>query len=110
MALPITPDSRYAAHNGGTVLRSPTSDNGKTPYQTSVFRTILPAIPGRFYYHIWKGTDRLDILAQEVFQDPTKWWSILDINPEIIYPFDIPAGTFIRIPYNTTNPLSTVLQ
>jgi len=29
---------------------------------------------------------------------PEYWWQIMDFNPEIINPFTITSGTYIRIP------------
>ena len=42
--------------------------------------------------------DRLDSLAAFFLNDEKKWYQIMDLNPEISDPFDIPTGTLIRIP------------
>jgi hypothetical protein len=42
--------------------------------------------------------DRLDNLANRFLSNPGLWYTILDINPEIIDPTDISPGTQIRIP------------
>ena len=42
--------------------------------------------------------DRLDALANKYLGDSQLWWQILDINPEVINPFNITPGTQLRIP------------
>lgn len=42
--------------------------------------------------------DRFDTLAQRLWQDPLKWWVIADMNPQVLFPAEIPAGTIIRLP------------
>jgi nucleoid-associated protein YgaU len=42
--------------------------------------------------------ERLDQIAGRVFGDPTRWWEIADLNPEVSFPGDIPAGTTLRVP------------
>jgi len=37
-------------------------------------------------------------LAKKFLGNSSLWWKILDINPEIINPQDISAGTQLRIP------------
>lgn len=51
-----------------------------------------------YTYHLVDGSDRLDLLAQQYFGDPTLWWNIADANPEIIDWTVLIPGTTIRIP------------
>jgi nucleoid-associated protein YgaU len=51
-----------------------------------------------FTYRTIVEGDRLDILAQQYYQDPLKWWVIARANPEIMYFDDLPIGTTLRIP------------
>lgn len=49
---------------------------------------------------------RLDLLAQQLFGDPTQWWRIADANPQIPYPDEFTVGEVLNIP--TPNTASTV--
>lgn len=42
--------------------------------------------------------DRLDQIAARLYGDPTRWWEIAEVNPEIAYPGKLPVGAVIRIP------------
>lgn len=70
-----------------------TSDNTTTVIGT---RKTIYAV--RFYLYTSKEGDTFDLLANRILGDPTKWWSIADINPQIPFPDQIPVGTTIRIP------------
>lgn len=48
--------------------------------------------------HIWNDGDRLDILASSSYQSAVSWWMIMEHNPEITDPLNIPSGTVLRIP------------
>ena len=85
-------DSRYA---DSLLYRAYDARTGK--YPVTVRRTY-PVYETSFRYHEWKETDRLDVLAQTYLGSPSLWWQIMDINPEIIDPFNIPYGTQLRIP------------
>ncbi len=49
---------------------------------------------------------RLDRIAGDVYGDETLYKIIMWANPDIVYEFDIPRGTIIRIPF----PLNDVKQ
>lgn len=49
---------------------------------------------------------RLDRIAGDVYGDETLYKILMWANPDIIYEFDIPRGTIIRIPF----PLNDVIQ
>jgi len=49
---------------------------------------------------------RLDRIAGDVYGDETLYHLLLWANPDIIYEFDIPRGTILRIPF----PLNDVVQ
>lgn len=87
----IFPNSRYKQ---GTVTRIP--DSAGT-YNLSVLRSVPPAA-STYYLYIWKAGDRPDTVAYQLLGNALLWWAIFDINPEIIYPLNIPAGTAVRIP------------
>jgi len=52
--------------------------------------------------HTLRAWDRLDQLAAYYYNDPRKWWRILDANPELLYGGDAvgeeQAGKVILIP------------
>lgn len=52
----------------------------------------------QFTYHLVIATDRLDLLAQQYYGDPTLWWNIADANPEILDWTVLTPGQTIRIP------------
>ena len=49
---------------------------------------------------------RLDRIAGDVYGDETLYKILMWANPDIIYEFDIPRGSIIRIPF----PLNDVIQ
>lgn len=53
----------------------------------------------QFDIYVSKEGDRLDNIANDVYDDPEMWWIIARANPEVFYPEDIPQGTILRIPY-----------
>lgn len=72
---------------------------------------LLPEVvrPVLFYYfttigtityseYEWKTGDRIDLVANKVYQNSRMWWVILEHNPEILDPTNIPIGTILRIP------------
>ena len=85
-------DSRYA---DGPLFKAWHAK--KQEYHLTVFRTYPDYLQSYFIYE-WVETDRLDLLAKKFLGESSLWWKILDINPEIINPQDISAGTQLRIP------------
>ena len=53
----------------------------------------------RILGYIWRQNDRPDQVASYFLNDPNSWSVIMDLNPHIMDPLNIPAGTPIRIPY-----------
>jgi nucleoid-associated protein YgaU len=55
---------------------------------------------GSFSYleHTYVEGERLDSIAQQYYNRPDMWWVILDHNPEISDPNNIPSGKVLRIP------------
>lgn len=76
-----------------------TSDKYTDAFVISVFRRFADSKEVNYITYTWKEGDNLSNLA-EVFGVGAKyWWEILDINPEILDPFDIAEGTILRVPY-----------
>lgn len=88
----IFTDSRYATGRLAKTLDS--RDN--TP-KVTVFRQFPGAI-STYYLYTWKQRDRIDVVAHTLLGDPNLWWLIMDYNPEVIDPLNIPIGTVLRIP------------
>lgn len=88
----IFTDSRYA---NGTFLKA--YDSRLSQYSNSVYRNF-PSITEDYYYYVWVDKDRIDIVAHNLLGNSDFWSKIMDINPEVIDPFTIPAGTTLRIP------------
>jgi phage tail protein X len=55
---------------------------------------------GTLYYNEYevKENDRIDLISYKYYRKTDLWWYILDYNPEITDPTNIPAGTVLRIP------------
>jgi hypothetical protein len=85
-------DSRYAS---GIVSRA--FDARNSTFNISLFRQF-PEASSEFYYYVWTQRDRIDLVAAEFLGDPTLWWVIMDYNPELPNPLDIPIGSTLRIP------------
>ena len=45
-----------------------------------------------------KIEDTLEGLATQIYGDPSLWWRITDLNPQIRFPLDLQPGMVIRIP------------
>lgn len=90
----IYSDSRYA---DGVVFNawSPIKDS----YQVTVYRKF-PSSSTRFSIYQWKDEDRIESVAAKFLGSGASWWRIMDYNPEVINPLDIPVGTRLRIPQN----------
>lgn len=50
------------------------------------------------YSYVWREGDRLDQIAQRIGLPRTRWWMIMDVNPDIPNPFCILTGTTINLP------------
>jgi len=54
----------------------------------------IPILPG-VIEHTLTREDRLDRLAAYYYNDPHKWWLILDANPEIAFGGDLDMGQYV---------------
>lgn len=88
----IYTDSRYA---DGVVALNYNAKAQKTG--VTVFRDF-PVAYSEFYYYTWTERDRIDLVAQVHLGDSNLWWQIMDYNPELLNPYNIPVGTLMRIP------------
>ena len=77
---------------------------GSTYYETNIYPEVQPT--NTDYYVITTVNDRLDLIAQDFYQDSSLWWVIASANAlpgDSIYP---PIGIQLRIPTN----LKTILN
>lgn len=76
-----------------------TKDKYTEQYVISVFREFPSSKEVRYVSHTWKEGDTLTKLADKYRLGTRFWWEIMEINPEILDPFDISVGTVLRVPY-----------
>jgi len=92
-------DSRYANPLLNENNQIPKAwDEQRQAYHIMLLRN-WPVYSANFYTYEWKQGDRLDNLANKYLGNSQFWWKIMDINPEIVDPFNMEPGTLIRIPY-----------
>jgi hypothetical protein len=89
----ILVSSRYV---DAQVVFTPDSRSGVN--KRRVIRT-WPNINKSYFTYYWVDGDRPDSVAVKYLGDPDAWWSIMDMNPEILHPLHIPVGAPIRIPH-----------
>lgn len=46
----------------------------------------------------WNSSFRVDQVATELVKDPERWWEIIDLNPDILNPWNIPPATQVVVP------------
>jgi nucleoid-associated protein YgaU len=85
-------DSRYV---DGTLFKG--KDARTNTYVTTVFRQWPTSYKNVIMYEV-KEVDRVEDIAVRYLGNPSLWWKIMDLNPEVLDPFNIPAGTLLRIP------------
>ena len=86
-------DSRY--NSSEAIFKA--HDSRNNTYQLTVFRT-WPSYTSSYFTYRWIETDRLDLLALKFLGKSSRWWEIMDLNPEVIDPVNIAPGTVLRIP------------
>lgn len=89
-------DSRYAS---GNLYRAflPETDARPETFSATVLRNFPDSI-SKFYLYTWQEQDRIDLVARRFLGNVIHWWYLMDYNPEVLNPFDIPAGTVLRVP------------
>lgn len=85
-------DSRYS---DGTlfIAQEPKSSD----YVLTVFRTF-PTYNIAYYWYEVTENDRIENIATKTLGKPHLWWQIMDINPEVLNPFELRPGLQLRIP------------
>lgn len=66
---------------------------------TSTLIAVLKDIPAEQYTsYVSQAGDTFDSIATRIYRDPTQYWRIANINPQVKFPNEIPVGTNLRIP------------
>ena len=85
-------DSRYA---DGPLFKA---RDARTSNHIATVLREWPSYSLPFYLYKVNEIDRIENIAVKFLGNGELWWKIMDINPEILNPFDIPPGTELRIP------------
>ena len=85
-------DSRYA---DGSLFMAKEPKSGD--YMLTIFR-VFPQYGITYYWYEVTENDRIENISTKTLGKPEFWWQIMDINPEILNPFEITPGTQLRIP------------
>jgi len=63
-----------------------------------VFYEFQPIGKISYREYTWVFGDRIDLVSHQFYHRPDLWWYIMEANPEVKDPSNIPAGTVLRIP------------
>lgn len=85
-------------------IKSQKTSSGKVGYLPSIYPTLEPS--NNDYYIITREEDRMDLIANDFYGDPTLWWVIAMANDLPGDSFFPPRGFQLRIPGNATNAIS----
>ena len=80
-----------------TVRRIKDRDTGKLFHENWNKKTVDNSAQDEYFTITLREKDRLDIVANDYYNNPKFWWMIAIAN-NIIDPFDVPIGTRVRIP------------
>lgn len=78
--------------------------DGKRFYLTTLYPRIYPKLDDIVI--VANETDRCDTIAQKFYKDSELWWIIAKANQLGKGSLDIPPGTYIRIPQDTSYIIS----
>tara|TARA_B100002019_G_scaffold83912_1_gene72412 strand:+ start:249 stop:554 length:306 start_codon:yes stop_codon:yes gene_type:complete len=78
--------------------------SGKIGYLPTFYPSVT--VTNEDYYIIAREQDRMDLLAEDFYGDPTLWWVIAmanDLDRDSVFP---PLGFQLRIPNNPNEALN----
>ena len=81
-----------------------TTLSGKIGYLPTFYPSVT--VTNEDYYIIAREQDRMDLLAEDFYGDPTLWWVIAmanDLDRDSVFP---PLGFQLRIPNNPNEALN----
>ena len=98
--------SRY---DGFNKVRNNSNDYYRLETFPSVTETELYNIPHTTV--MWRETDRMDAMAEDLYGNPRYWWAICLMN-DLVSPFSykLLPGTLLKIPTDINNIISLIRQ
>lgn len=75
-------------------------DTGKRYLESTIYPKVIPT--DNDIYIISEQGDRLDVLANKYYKDPSMWWVIATANNLNAATIGLEPGMQLRIPANTT--------
>ena len=98
--------SRY---DGFNKVRNNSNDYYRLETFPSVTETELYNIPHTTV--MWKETDRMDTMAEDLYGNPRYWWAICLMN-DLVSPFSykLLPGTLLKIHTDINNIISLIQQ
>jgi hypothetical protein len=108
----IQPGSRYEEAEKNFVIRHYYDQYGhplmedvtgnihfvRSSVQATYLLNVLPAPPPPPAEYYAKQDEHMPLLAYKFMEDSTRWWEIAEVNPQLWYPLDMSAGSYIKIP------------
>jgi len=88
---------RVSRYYNGPLLQ--TKDKSTGEYVISVLRAFPQSKELRYILYTWKDGDTLAAISEQYGVGAKYWWEIMEINPDILDPFDIAPGTILKVPY-----------
>ena len=95
MNIPLA--SRYADGHYSRSFPNPRATTKNQDVIPVVVRSTTSASPVSKGY-VWKYGDRWDLVASLFGIPKSDWWVLLDVNPQIEFPFAMTPGDVINIP------------
>lgn len=83
------------------------SNTGKRIFRSTVYNSIEESNDDIWFYT--QEGDRLDLLANEYYQDQNLWWYLAIANNMKTFSYVIEAGTLFRIPPKPTEAARKIL-
>tara|TARA_Y100001958_G_C21003326_1_gene386303 strand:+ start:382 stop:687 length:306 start_codon:yes stop_codon:yes gene_type:complete len=84
-------------------IKTRKTSSGKIAYLPTIYPSVK--LSNEDFYIVAREQDRMDLLAQDFYGDPTLWWVIAmanDLDRDSVFP---PLGFQLRIPNNSSEAL-----
>lgn len=87
----VSQNSRYflAEQRKITSSRGAVTAVFPSPYKAQVLNYTVVVVP---------VGQSVESLASRLYNDPTKWWLVANVNPNVKFPLDLRPGTILRLP------------
>jgi nucleoid-associated protein YgaU len=70
----------------------------KDPTTSTLLAVPKDVSSEQYTSYVSRDGDTFDNLATRIYRDPTQYWRIANLNPQVKFPNEIPVGTQLRIP------------